>query len=297
MLFVARSAFARSALSHARVALSALLAAACAPACTAPAPAPSSTPPLAPSLASPSPSSSPLPSPALSPSGPAPVLVELFTSEGCSSCPPADAVAERLLRTQPVPGARVVLVAHHVDYWDSLGWPDPFSSPSATTRQTGYAPLGRGSYTPQAVIDGEAELVGSRASAMEAAVASAAERPHGRLDLEVAREASGYRVTAKAAALPPGAAADAELVLAVVQDRARVAVPRGENAGRTLAHAGVARALRVLGPVPSSGVELYASLQPLAAVAAPEGSGFSVVAFVQERGARRVLATATTPLP
>jgi len=157
MLFVARSAFARSALSHARVALSALLAAACA--CTAPAPAPSSTPPLAPSLASPSPSSSPLPSPALSPSGPAPVLVELFTSEGCSSCPPADAVAERLLRTQPVPGARVVLVAHHVDYWDSLGWPDPFSSPSATTRQAGYAGLGRGSYTPQAVIDGEAELL------------------------------------------------------------------------------------------------------------------------------------------
>jgi hypothetical protein len=286
-------------------ALSALVAQACASGCTAPPPSPepvvaSSMAPSRPSASPPSPAPpSPAP-PSPPPAGPRPVLVELFTSEGCSSCPPADAVAERLLRSQPVPAARVVLVAHHVDYWDSLGWPDPFSSPSATARQGTYAPLGRGNYTPQVVVDGQAELVGSRAGALEAAIASAAERPHGRLDLEVARAsgsgADGYRVTARARELPLGAARDAELVLAVVQDQARVAVPRGENGGRTLAHVGVARALRVLGPVPSSGAALQASLPRLSAVAAPEGSGFSVVAFVQERGSRRVLATATTPL-
>lgn len=296
------SAVARSA------ALAALLAYASLAACTAPAPVPSPSPSrvssLASSIVSAAPPSSPSPSPPLG--GPRPVLVELFTSEGCSSCPPADAVAERLLRSQPVPAARVVVVAHHVDYWNSLGWPDPFSSPSATARQGTYAPLGRGHYTPQVVVDGQAELVGSRAGALEAAIASAAERPHGRVDLEVAREsgrdpgrdpgAGGYRITARVGELPPGAAADAELVLAVVQDQARVAVPRGENGGRTLAHVGVARALRVLGPVPSSGAALQASLSRPSVVAAPDGSGFSLVAFVQERASRRVLVTATTPL-
>ncbi|MBX3229699.1 MAG: DUF1223 domain-containing protein [Labilithrix sp.] len=230
------------------------------------------------------------PGPHVSPApGTTPILVELFTSEGCSSCPPADAVAARLVSAQPVAGAHVIVLAHHVDYWDRLGWPDPWSSAGATARQRSYAPLKSGSYTPQVVVDGRSEMVGSRASAIEQAIASAAKEPHVRVELvvvAVANEKDTFDVTVTTPALPAGA----ELLVAVVQDRGRVAVPRGENAGQTLDHAAIARSLVTIGATTKTRVKVPAAIE------APQGTGFSVVAFAQDRASRHVLGVATAPL-
>jgi len=225
-----------------------------------------------------------------------PVLVELYTSEGCSSCPPADGVLAALERTQSVAGARIVPLAIHVDYWDGIGWPDPFSSAQATQRQRSYAPLGSGSYTPQAVIDGRSETIGSRKAMVEQAIGEAAKRPHAALGIELgARKnaAAPVEVTVKVGALPAGSASDAELLVALTQNAVRVAALRGENAGKTLEHTAVTRQLVVAGAAPATGGSLTASLTVPQGLAAKD---LRVVAFVQERASRKVLGTATRDL-
>lgn len=167
-----------------------------------------------------------------------PVVVELFTSEGCSSCPPADAYLTDLAQNR----GDVLPLAFHVTYWNRLGWRDPFSTAVATDRQSRYAArLGGGSYTPEMVVDGRQGLVGSDRDAAEAAI-RAARRP--------ARD--GAAVTASQAggtvSVTLGAGHGAARVMLVGYDaQHRTAVGRGENSGRTLVESNIVRSIREIG--------------------------------------------------
>src|SRR6516164_8016961 len=160
--------------------------------------------------------------------GERPILVELFTSEGCSSCPPADALLAEL-------GSRpdVLALSFHVDYWDRLGWKDPFSSREATQRQNRYAALLDLAtvYTPQIVVDGRWQAVGSdRADVEHALDLARRDRQEVPITLDLAQGQAQIK-------LGPGSGAAAASVLLIGFDRRHVtAVKRGENAGRTLPH-------------------------------------------------------------
>ena len=203
---------------------------------------------------------------------PAPVLVELFTSEGCSDCPPADKLLARL-------DAQAIVLSEHVDYWNQLGWKDPFSDPVWSRRQEGYSVLNpKGPYTPQMVVDGETEFVGSDANRAAAAIAKAARRP--KADIKLTRTPAGLDI---AIAAPPSSG-DVWLALADDHDASQVAA--GENKGRRLEHIAVVRSLRKIGSVKHGGNFRHSIELP--AAAAPQ----RVVVFMQESAQGRVTGAA-----
>ena len=229
----------------------------------------------------------------------APVVVELFTSEGCSSCPPADRLLERLT-AGPADGAKVVALGEHVDYWDRLGWRDRFSSAAFTNRQEVYARRFNldSAYTPQMVVDGRAELVGSDSAGAERAIAKAAAAPHGTMTV-VARPsgvapASSVSVAVNVANLPPIGRGDrADIFVAVTEDALRSDVKSGENRGRTLTHAAVVRQLTTIGEAtgPAASAETTIAVQP-----DWQRERLNIVAFVQQRRDRGIVAAASVPL-
>jgi len=206
------------------------------------------------------------------------VLLELFTSEGCSSCPPADAVLARLHREQPVPGVQLIVLSEHVDYWNSLGWKDPFSAAVFSDRQDRY---GGHIYTPQAVVDGHSDVLGSDERAIVRAVTAAGREPHGTLRLSAIP--SGVRI----AVTGLSGHSDAEVVVAVVEDGLVSTVERGENAGRTLAHTAVVRALHRGGTIPAA-ADQWSGEVPVSLDDSWKQP--RMVAFVQDARSRRILA-------
>jgi hypothetical protein len=227
----------------------------------------------------------------------APVVVELFTSEGCSSCPAADLLLAKLVSTQPVGGAEVIALSEHVDYWNRLGWTDPFSSKQFSERQGRYAKAWRQAriYTPQMVVDGGAEFVGSDGERARREIARAAGEPKAAVALEAAAAGGGLRVAVRP--LPPAqrpGSDSAEVLLAVVEDGLRSEVRRGENAGRSLAHVAVVRRLEVLGPLASG--EPFDRRLDVVLDPSWRRERLRAVAFVQEVGSRRILGAAQIPL-
>lgn len=166
-----------------------------------------------------------------------PTVVELFTSQGCSSCPPADAYLGRLSERRDV-----LALAFHVDYWNSPQWQDRFSLPVATARQDRYVRnLGKSAeYTPQFIVDGRTELLGARAQLSEQALAE----PKPGVGLSLAEQNAGLRIEVRAA---PGRSAASEVILVSYLAHASSAVAGGENSGRMLQDFNVVRSLRVLG--------------------------------------------------
>lgn len=220
------------------------------------------------------------------------VVAELFTSEGCSSCPPADDQLTRLVATQPIPGVQVVALGEHVDYWDRLGWRDPFSSAAFTARQSDYASkvFRTGNiYTPQIVVDGAAEAVGSDVNAVRRAVLEAARRPKATVSVLVhAQDASldvalTLRVPADVQLTEP-----ADAMVAVIESGLATNVRRGENRGRVLKHSAVVRSLTAVANLAPGDTSLdRAFTLPLE----PEWKreNLQVVAFLQARRSRRIV--------
>jgi hypothetical protein len=171
--------------------------------------------------------------------GERPVVVELFTSEGCSSCPPADALLVELANRPDL-----LALSLHVDYWDRLGWKDPSSSPEATARQERYAQLLGidGVYTPQIVVDGRREVVGSDRAAVERAL-EAASRESSAVPVMLSFNNGQARITLGRG----GVTASASVVLIGFDRRHVDTVERGENSGRTLMHVDVVRGIKEVG--------------------------------------------------
>ncbi|HEX8561153.1 MAG TPA: DUF1223 domain-containing protein [Pyrinomonadaceae bacterium] len=233
--------------------------------------------------------------------GRAPVLVELFTSEGCSSCPPADAVLARLDERQPVEGAEVVPLAFHVDYWNHLGWADPFSSRQFSERQGEYSrAYGRdGVYTPQMIVDGVKEFPGGREGDAHSAVGEAARAPKGLAKLTRAGgTAEGVvRVSVRIENLPALTEGDAAFVLLAVTEGGLASdVARGENTGRRLGHVGVVRSLTTLGGLGGGGAGAFEAEADVRVEKSWRREKLRAVVFAQERGTRRVLAVGSVRL-
>jgi hypothetical protein len=220
-----------------------------------------------------------------------PVVVELFTSEGCSSCPPADVVLSKLAKEAPAAGVEVIPLGMHVTYWDELGWKDPASLTLATVRQHDYGRVfGEDRiYTPQAVVDGREELVGSDEGGVRRAIAKAARQPHAHVTLKTSVDGESLTAEASVAGIPPDVKEPMASRLIVTEDGLTSIVKRGENGGRTLQHDAVARV--VLGANVSPSIVFHASLKP-----EWRRDHLHAVVLLQGRNSQRIWGAATAPL-
>src|SRR5271155_293936 len=219
-----------------------------------------------------------------------PVLVELFTSEGCSDCPPADAVLEKLDRLQPVRGAELVVLSEHVDYWDGIGWRDPYSSHGYSERQQAYAErFGLDSvYTPQVVVDGHSQLVGSDERSAIRAIEDATKNQKTTINLSSIHFQSDGTLALRidAGRLPPSVSyQSANILLAIADESDESSVTGGENAGRRLSHIAVLRSLTRVGKVDGSdGFSRDVTVK----VNGLKPENFRVVAIAQEAATGRI---------
>src|SRR6266849_2247224 len=224
-----------------------------------------------------------------------PVLVELFTSEGCSSCPPADRFLQKL-DGQPIQGAEMIVLSEHVDYWNHIGWKDPYSASFYSERQSAYAKrFGLDSvYTPQMVVDGTSEFVGSNSGLADKAFRKALGVPKLPVHLSsISADASNtLHAHLETGTLEASfGSREAEVYVAVALNRAESQVSAGENAGHRLAHVSVVKSLTKIG-VLKQGQVLAQDVQ-LKFEPGSDSRSLRLIAFVQEPRQGRVLGAAS----
>jgi hypothetical protein len=222
-------------------------------------------------------------------------IVELFTSEGCSSCPPADALLRQINLMRTAENQLIVGISEHVTYWNDLGWKDPYSSPVFTDRQNTYAERLslQGPYTPQMVLNGRDQFVGSDGRALQRALAEDARRS--RLDLHIlsfTRSSSGVDLTFAVNGSPSH---PLDVVAVVTDDADRSNVLRGENSGRSLQHVSVARVLVRVATIKAAGEQtVHVSLPD--GLQLDGGTGHHLVLFAQEPHQGEILGADTRAL-
>ena len=229
------------------------------------------------------------------------VVVELFTSEGCSSCPPADALLAKLAEQSPVGGVQVLALEEHVDYWNDQGWFDPFSSHEWTVRQNEYASaLGNGNpYTPQMVVDGSVEFVGSRGQQALKSLAEAAQRP--KVTVTVS-EANSNKSGKENFAVTVGKLSDVtkagtpEVWLAITESGLHNAVKGGENVGHELHHAAIVRSMRKIGEAKGTGDTSFSAETTIPINHEWKRENLRAVVFVQEKKSLRIVGAAQISL-
>jgi hypothetical protein len=223
-----------------------------------------------------------------------PVLVELFTSEACSSCPPADGVLARLDREPATGGVEVIPLSEHVDYWNNLGWRDRFSSALFTSRQQDYGQALhlQTVYTPQMVVNGQAQVLGSDENAVRAAIRAAAQGPRATVALRVA---TVDLASCQVRGFPPGTQT-ADVLLAVTESSLVTFVSGGENNGSRLRHSAVVRSLQTLARLDAKKGGVYSADVHLNLRPDWIRQNLKLVLFVQDRSTRRILGAAAAHL-
>ena len=216
---------------------------------------------------------------------PAQVIVELFTSEGCSSCPPADAVLARLENS-----GEAIVLGEHVTYWDHQGWKDRFSAETFTQRQEEYVRRFRieSAYTPQMVVNGQAEFVGSDEGRARQEILKAAREPKARVELSP----KDGEVAIKVAELP-AAAKGANVILAVTETRLDTDVRGGENGGHKLRHTGVVRSMATVGRMDGKSGN-YAAQAHYRLDPSWKRENVKLVVFLEDRASKKIWGAAAT---
>ena len=242
------------------------------------------------------------PAPAPKPEDRGPVLVELFTSEGCPHCPEADAMLEKLYTEQSVDGARIIALEEHVDYWNRPAWVDHFSSPAYTARQQGYADAMDldSLYTPEMVVDGLVEFVGNNAGRARATISALGRAPLPAISILPAGADGGKKSSAGALVRLQSAGVNREsaagVYLVVAEDKLFSRVGGGSNAGESWPHSCVARSFQLAGKLPAGRGDLSITAELAAPASGWRVENLRVIAFVQEEDSRRVVALGTAPL-
>ncbi|HTS46649.1 MAG TPA: DUF1223 domain-containing protein [Bryobacteraceae bacterium] len=233
--------------------------------------------------------------------GRVPVIVELFTSEACASCPAADALLARLERTQPVAGVRIIALEEHVDYWNQLGWNDPFAAPQFHARQNEYALAAHvdNIYTPQMIVNGQVGFEGGDVNRAYEEIGRAAQAPVTSVILSTApnsRDPQLIDLTVRISNPKTAKLHDANLYLAVTEGELVGHVSSGENAGRTLRHSEVVRSFNAIGRIDPKGASAGQVVSTLRLPREWRRENLHAVVFVQEKGTFRITGASSIDL-